>query len=572
MLLFPSAMESGTSDNSADSSNYVNSAFCSTSSCSITANNDNTNNINNDPRIKNAHVVAQFSSTVANLIHQNPGLLHVVLTDQPCISSIRLWGSLADSPKLSSLQLKNCTIHPNDVRAFWSACSKVETLHLLQLKMPMGGDYLPPIKIPRNKPGSLLSTEAEVDEVSTTLATTEISSPTSAFSNRLPVQSPAKTLSSASSPISSVTSTSPLSTRSNYISKNDDHSALFSRLQILKLNDFYDGFRIITQAPLIRSWEWTLGSKPFPGDELTFVLSRLKPFSFFRDLDVHICELTDTHLEELLERMTDGRDLNLNWTGFGPRAFQMVMIRHTMTLRSVHVISTQLKSKHIQTLLTSCPGLEEFSADVILGLELVRYGAPTKDDVLHGEVDFSVPDYEYDLTVGGYLGSGTGTLVADDWICLGLKSLVLNFLLGGNGLFIRDKDCPVSRAALAKQHELEQEHTFRQLSRLTMLENLQMLNAGTGKPFQHGVNLNLRARGGRLEDLATLTRLKTINFAGTKQSLELAELEWMWAHWPRLYFVFGVLNCQCSKVNATLVSTLREWQYERRTSWGFIHE
>lgn len=483
-------------------------------------------------RTTTGSVVAEFSSTVADLIHRNPGLVHILLLDQPCISSRKFWNALAASPKLSSMQLTSCTIHRDDTSAFWEACSNVQTLHLLRLKLPYGEAYYPPLaKHPLSAQESLSSV---------TDSTWSLPPPPSPPSAITTLMESSLSLNESSIPPKDAHTNN--NTNNNKSKGKDKDKALFSRLQVLQMNGVSDGFRIISQAPLLRSLQWALGPEPFPSRDVELVFPRLKTFSFFRDLDIQINELNDTHIEGLLDRMTGARDINLNWTDFGPKSFQVLMIRHAMTLRSLSLLCVQVQSKQIQALLTSCPGLELFSASVLFGTELVRYGAPTKegseDD---NEIDFTSPDYEYDMSVSTIMGSGTGTLLGDDWVCLGLKTLMLNFALGGKNIHLKDTN-PDSLVAMQKQYDLEQEHTFRQLARLTQLETLQMFNATGEPPFVQGLNLNLRTKGGRLEDLAPLTRLDTINFAGTQQLLDEEELEWMWEHWPRLLFIMGVFN------------------------------
>lgn len=497
-------------------------------------------------------VEAEFSSTVADLIHRNPGLVHILLLDQHCISSTKFWNALAASPKLSSIQLTSCTINTKDMPAFWEACSKAQTLHLLRLKIPDGEAYYPPLqKLP--------------------LSNQELLSPVtdSEWSLPLPPSPPSAVTTLMESSLSLNESSIPPKDANSNNNTNSDKGkgkekdkALFSRLQVLQMNGISDGFRIISQAPLLRSLQWALGTKPFPFQDIELVFPRLKVFSFFRDVDIQIQELSDTHIEHLLDRMTGARDVNLNWTDFGPKSFQVLMIRHTMTLRSLSLLCVQIQSKQIQALLTSCPGLESFGANVLFGTELVRYGAPTKEGSEDDdEVDFTSPDYEYDMSVSTFMGSGTGTLLGDDWVCLGLKSLMLNFALGGKNIHLEDTN-PDSLAAMQKQYDLEQEHTFRQLARLTQLEKLQMVNATQEPPFAQGVNLNLRTKGGRLEDLAPLTRLDTINFAGTQQLLDEEEMEWMWDHWPRLLFIMGVFN-KDPVVNKRVVAAYKERQKKR---------
>ncbi|KAF8932860.1 hypothetical protein BGZ47_011141 [Haplosporangium gracile] len=498
-------------------------------------------------------VAAEFSSTVADLILRNPGLVHILLLDQPCISSTKFWNALVASPKLSSMQLTSCTIHPNDVSVFWEACSKTETLHLLRLKLPDGEAFYPPIERPISNQDWMLLSTGELPS--------KLLAPPSPPSEISTLMETLLSLNESQTPPNAANGSSNINNKDKDKDKDED-KALFSRLQVLQMNGIGDGFRIITQAPLLRSWQWALGTKPFPSQDIEFAFPRLKPFPFFRDLDIQMRELADTHIEDLLDRMTDARDVNLSWTDFGPKSFQVLMVRHTMTLRSLSLMCVQVQSKQIQTLLTSCPGLELFGANVLFGTELVRYGAPTKEGSEDSnEVDFTSPDYEYDMSVSAFMGSGMGTLLGDDWICLGLKSLVLNFALGGKNIHLKDTSLE-SQAAMQKQYDLEQEHTFRQLARLTQLEKLHMINATGEPPFVQGINLNLRTKGGRLEDLAPLTRLDTINLAGTKQLLDEEELDWMWEHWPRLFFILGVFN-KDPDVDQRVVAAYQERQRKK---------
>lgn len=497
----------------------------------------------------------EFSSTITDLILRNPGLVHILLRDQPCISSPELWNALAASPKLSSMQLISCTIHPDDTSAFWGACFKTETLHLLQLTFPDGEPYYPPAKnLPLSDHDLLWPTTQD-----------------SSLSSLIPPPSPPSAISTLMESSLSLNESHPPSPSLANIDQNsnnedkgkdkDKDKALFPRLQSLKMSGISEGFRIISQAPLLRSWQWSLGTKPFPSQDIESTFPCLKPFAFFRDLDIQMRELNDTHIENLLDRMTDARDVNLSWTDFGPKSFQVLMIRHTMTLRSLSLMCVQVQSKQIQALLTSCPGLEMFGANVLFGTELVRYGAPTKEGSDDNEIDLTSPDYEYDMSVSAFMGSGTGILLGDDWVCLGLKSLALNFALGGRNIHLKDTSSE-SQAAMQKQYDLEQEHTFRQLARLTKLENLHMINATGEPPFVQGVNLNLRTKGGRLEDLAPLTKLDTFNFAGTRQLLDEEELNWMWEHWPRLLFIMGTFNKEPA-VNTRVFAAYQSLQQKR---------
>ncbi|KAG0204137.1 hypothetical protein BGX33_008687 [Mortierella sp. NVP41] len=500
-----------------------------------------------------------FSSTVTELILRNLGLVHVQLLDQPCISSTGFWNALAASPSLSSLQVTNCVIHPPDVQAFWLACSKTQTLHLLRLKLPKGEEFLPPLKTPLfvQKPAasSSSSSSPESSELS------ESSSPSSL---------PSTLLDSSLSVSSNLTQTTI-----PYLNPTKEETAVafFSRLQTLRITGVEDGLRIMAQAPLLRSWQWALGQSSFPYEILPRILPRLKTFAFFRDVDIQIQELSDDRIEDLLERMTDGRDINLNWCDFGPKSFQVLMTRHAATLRSLNLLCFSIGSKEIQILLTNCPGLEVFVAHVLRGTDLVRYGAPTKEGTETDEVDFTVPDYEYDLSVLTYMGTGTGTLVGDDWVCLGLKTLYLNFDLSGAGFFIKNsKEENVAR--MNKQRALEQEHTFRQLARLTKLEKLQLVSLTGASPLVHGLDLRLRSKDaggdggasvGGLETLSTLTQLDSINFSGTVQQMDEAELDWMWNSWPRLCSVLGVFN-KDKTINARLVAANLE---HRRKHWSY---
>ncbi|KAF8985113.1 hypothetical protein BGZ46_005898 [Entomortierella lignicola] len=83
----------------------------------------------------------------------------------------------------------------------------------------------------------------------------------------------------------------------------------------------------------------------------------------------------------------------------------------------------------------------------------------------------------------------------------------------------------------------EQEHAFRQLSRLTRLERL-VIN-GRDVRSTDSLDLRLQSRGGNLEKLATLRRLVTFDFDYTTQAMSELEISWMLERWPRLRGLMG---------------------------------
>ncbi|KAF9343603.1 hypothetical protein BGX26_005478, partial [Mortierella sp. AD094] len=103
-------------------------------------------------------------------------------------------------------------------------------------------------------------------------------------------------------------------------------------------------------------------------------------------------------------------------------------------------------------------------------------------------------------------------------------------------------DDSVGARRLKRQWELEQGLAFRQLSRLTRLKRLKILDIIPQEEIDYGLDLKLESRGGGLDKLASLIRLKVFNFNYVVQEMSNKEMDWMLKHWPKLEVMDGTFN------------------------------
>ncbi|KAF9199901.1 hypothetical protein BGZ49_009939 [Haplosporangium sp. Z 27] len=123
-------------------------------------------------------------------------------------------------------------------------------------------------------------------------------------------------------------------------------------------------------------------------------------------------------------------------------------------------------------------------------------------------------------------------VLGDNWICLGLKSLTMAFTVSKSGKRLDS----VYTTRVERQRKLEQEHAFRQLSRLSRLE---VLNISHHSSNHDTLDVRLESRGGGLEGLASLKSLEQFLFYGTSPDVNEDDINWMVEHWPRLRVMFG---------------------------------
>ncbi|KAF9999015.1 hypothetical protein BGZ80_010384 [Entomortierella chlamydospora] len=231
-----------------------------------------------------------------------------------------------------------------------------------------------------------------------------------------------------------------------------------------------------------------------------------------------------------LDAMTDAVELNLGSSYFMEESFRSLMSRHADTIRVIILTRYDAPtSAAVQTIMTSCPSLEVIEAWLIRGRDLVRLKR---------------------LNQGGGIGSTVTTedvVSGGDWVCLGLKSLSMEFSLCRYKQDVEQWD-PVGAARFAQRVRLEQEYAFQQLSRLTRLEKLNIKSRGNS-PIR-SFDLRLESNGGGLDKLASLKRLEYFNFIHTVQDLSDLELNWMLDHWPRLQTMIGTFSKDHKKSDA----------------------
>ncbi|KAF9999013.1 hypothetical protein BGZ80_010504 [Entomortierella chlamydospora] len=307
-------------------------------------------------------------------------------------------------------------------------------------------------------------------------------------------------------------------------------SARFPALQRLKIALSEDStdethFAILLNAPNLKSLDWrgkitTL----FPIDRYRRMMSqRLLPK--LQRLRMSSYQLSDQDIALSLDAMTDARELNMRFSIFSDKAYQSLMSRHATTIRVlIFNVANFPTSAMVQSILSSCFSLEILEARLISGTDLVRIGQVEQDGANGPETTENI-----------FLG--------DDWVCLGLKSLTVNFEMTDNSNR-EELDDPIGVERLERQHKLEQVHVFRQLSRLTRLEKV---NIRSMHKHSQSLDLRLESRGGGLDKLASLKRLEWFQFDWTAQELSREEIDWMLEHWPRLRIVIGTYHRDTEK-------------------------
>ncbi|KAG0022784.1 hypothetical protein BGZ82_010909 [Podila clonocystis] len=97
----------------------------------LTIDGDMIANANKNDREALETIVNDISTRIAGIIEQNRCLRHLQYFDQRIKPTGSIWKALVGCPVISSLQICRSTLRPEDMPAFWDACSKLETLHIL---------------------------------------------------------------------------------------------------------------------------------------------------------------------------------------------------------------------------------------------------------------------------------------------------------------------------------------------------------------------------------------------------------------------------------------------------------
>ncbi|KAG0014328.1 hypothetical protein BGZ80_010502 [Entomortierella chlamydospora] len=144
--------------------------------------------------------------------------------------------------------------------------------------------------------------------------------------------------------------------------------------------------------------------------------------------------------------------------------------------------------------------------------------------------------------------------------CPSLEVLEADGICGSDLVQIEESELssanPVREERFFQLWDLHQEQAFRQLSRLTRLDELNIKNQSDFR--SESLDLRLESRGGSLQRLASLKRLKSFNFTNTIQELSRWEIGWMFKHWPRLSTLEGTFSMDAKKDDK-----LRDYTNER---------
>ncbi|KAG0009044.1 hypothetical protein BGZ80_002799, partial [Entomortierella chlamydospora] len=231
----------------------------------------------------------------------------------------------------------------------------------------------------------------------------------------------------------------------------------------------------------------------------------------------------------ILDSLTDSKSLYWSVDGFPEQAIRSLMSRHSRTITDLYLSGTTgLTSRMAQTILTGCPMLESLTLNTISGTDLVRIV----------EVDQENQDGFEDTHQ---------EIVGEDWVCLGLKELKIEFDLGSKEMNI-DRDTPEGEAMFQRQQQLEQHHAFKQIGRLTHLRSLN-ISRNESVRNERTLDLRLRSNGGGLEGIIELKDLTFLYFENTKQELSKEEIDWMNSHLPELCVLTGRYHSDNSKTS-----------------------
>ncbi|KAG0341409.1 hypothetical protein BG000_009213 [Podila horticola] len=388
----------------------------------LTIDGDMIANANKNDREALETLVTDIATRITKIIEQNRFLQHFQYYDQHLKPTGSIWKALAGCPVISSLQICRSTLRPQDMLAFWDACSKLETLHILD------------------------SSFSDVEN----------------SSNMPTVQ--------------------------------------FSKLQAVWMVNVKDWspqhqLHLIRQSPELRAWQWRLvGTFCFCKGEFQ-ALMKCRPCPSLSSLDVARDDVEDEDMAIALDNMPLAVSLVAHWTRFGPMAFRSLQVhRHCSSIKTLDLYRcAYVTSQMIQTLLSTCPLLESFAADMISGI-----------DIVDGE----------------------------SWICLKLKSLSVHLSLNGT---IPEGSQSVTQVEARSR---EQQRACEQLSRLEKLQRLHICRDAGRHQKSKSLDFRLRKNGGVLEDL-DMRKLEYLNFHATDQQMGVEDLQWMYDHWPRLLFVMG---------------------------------
>ncbi|KAG0358029.1 hypothetical protein BG005_002830 [Podila minutissima] len=387
-------------------------------------------------------IVTDIWTRIAEIIEQNRFLQHFQYYDQRLKPTGSIWRALAKCPVISSLQICRSSVRPEDMPAFWDACSKLETLHILDCSF------------------------------------------------------------------------------SDYENSSNKPTVQFRKLQTVWMINVKDWsplhqLHLIGQAPELRAWQWRIAANfLFCKGEFQALMKR-RPCPSLSSLDVARDDIEDEDMAVALDNMPLAVSVVAHWTRFGPMAFRSLQAhRHCTTIKTLDLFRcAYVTSQMVQTLLSTCPLLESFAADMILGIDIVD-GEP--------------------------------------WVCLNLTSLLVHLSLNGT---IPEESQSMTQAEARSR---EQQRACEQLSRLEKLQRLNICRDVGRHENSKSLDFRLRKKGGVLEDLGDMNKLESLNFHATGQQLDVEDLQWMYDHWPRLLFVMGQFHSDEARQRVVMEAYLEQ--------------
>ncbi|KAF9169123.1 hypothetical protein BGX21_007278 [Mortierella sp. AD011] len=294
----------------------------------------------------------------------------------------------------------------------------------------------------------------------------------------------------------------------------------FPKLKVLRLESIQGlsnktQLEIIRRATNLNRLHWQPNGQEFPLDDYREVMSS-RIFTNLQSLKLLQHTLGDEDVSLTLDAMTVAKDLEFGTSRFSESSYRSLMNNHATNIRSLILrVCPSVTSAMVQGILSGCLSLETLDVNVIQGTDLVRI-----------EPESEAPE---------------AVVLGKDWVCLKLRSLSVYFDLSSTGADI-DQSTSEGKERFNRQRQLEQEHAFRQLSRLKGLKTLvfhDRLNRGSVK---QSLELKLKSRVGELDQLSTLTELETIQFDDTDQDMSEEEIDWMSEHWPKLFALSGTFH------------------------------
>ncbi|KAF9344582.1 hypothetical protein BGX26_004149 [Mortierella sp. AD094] len=272
---------------------------------------------------------------------------------------------------------------------------------------------------------------------------------------------------------------------------------------------------MIKRTPNLNALHWQPNSQGFPLDDYRQVMSS-RVFTNLQTLKILQHALGDEDVSLTLDAMTMAKDLDLGTSRFSESSYRSLMNNHATTIQSLTLRACpSITSAMAQGILSGCPSLETLDVNVIQGTDLARIESESE--------------------------ASEAVVVGKDWVCLKLKYLAVYFDLSSKGADI-DQSTPEGEKRFKRQQQLEQEHAFRQLSRLSGLKTLIFYDRVSRGAVKRSLELKLKSRGGELDQLSALKKLESIQFDDTDQDMSEEEIDWMGEHWPKLSTLSGTFH------------------------------